>query len=113
MPTLQITTNVAIQNNKQLAQEASKLVASMLGKPEMYVMVLIKPDCELYFGGTDDPAALLSLHSLGLPEANLKIYSEKLCGFISGQLGIAVERIYINFESPPRSHWGWNNTTFG
>lgn len=113
MPTLQIATNVAIKNTQQLAEAASALVASMLGKPEKYVMVLIKPDCELYFAGNKAPAALLSLHSLGLPAAQIKAYSETLCGFISSQLGIAVDRIYINFESPPRSHWGWNNTTFG
>ena len=113
MPTLNIATNVNIQDQPQFAEDASKLVASMLGKPEMYVMVLINPGCTLYFGGNDSPAALLSLHSLGLPEAQIKSYSEKLCGFVSEQLGIAADRIYINFESPPRSHWGWNNTTFG
>jgi len=113
MPTLNISTNVDIQDGNALAEQASKLVADMLGKPEMYVMVLVNPGCTLYFGGNDGPAALLSLHSLGLPEANIKSYSEKLCGFINQQLGIASERIYINFESPPRSHWGWNNTTFG
>jgi hypothetical protein len=79
----------------------------------MYVMVLINPGCTLYFGGHDNPAALLSLHSLGLIEEQIKTCSEKLCGFINQQLGIAAERIYINFESPPRNHWGWNNTTFG
>jgi phenylpyruvate tautomerase len=113
MPTLQVSTNTNIVDHKQFARAASKLVADMLGKPEMYVMIIVKPKCELYFGGNDDPAALLSLHSLGLPEAQIKAYSERLCSFISQQLGISAERIYINFESPPRTHWGWNNTTFG
>lgn len=112
MPTLQVSTNTSIVDHRQFAMDASKLVAKMLGKPEMYVMVIINPECKLFFGGNDDPAALLSLHSLGLPEAQIKTFSERLCGFINQHLGISAERIYINFESPPRTHWGWNNTTF-
>jgi phenylpyruvate tautomerase PptA (4-oxalocrotonate tautomerase family) len=113
MPTLSISSNVDIQDADALAVQASKLVAEMLGKPEMYVMVLVKPNCTLYFGGTNDPAALLSLHSLGLPGAQIKSYSEKLCSFINQHLKIPEDRVYINFESPERSHWGWNSTTFG
>ncbi len=113
MPTFKITTNISLQDSNQLAATASKLVASMLGKPELYVMVQINDEQTLYFGGNDSPAALLSLQSLGLPEAEIKSYSERLCDFINTQLGIAADRIYISFESPPRSHWGWNNTTFG
>jgi phenylpyruvate tautomerase len=113
MPTLSISSNVDIQDTDALAVQASKLVTDMLGKPEMYVMVLVRPNCTLYFGGNNNPAALLSLHSLGLPEAQIKSFSELLCGFINQQLDIPVDRIYINFESPPRTHWGWNSTTFG
>ena len=113
MPTLQVSTNTSIASQGQFAREASKLVADMLGKPEMYVMVIVNADCELIFGGNNDPAALLSLHSLGLPEAQIKHFSERLCSFINQHLGISAERIYINFESPARTHWGWNNTTFG
>lgn len=113
MPTLTISTNVSIQDSNQLADTASKLIASMLGKPELYVMVQINAEQILYFGGNNNPAALLSLQSLGLPETEIKSYSERLCDFINSQLGIAADRVYINFESPARSHWGWNNTTFG
>lgn len=113
MPTLSITSNVDIHAPDTLAVQASKLVADMLGKPEMYVMVLVKPSCTLYFDGNNNPAALLSLQSLGLPEAQIKSYSEKLCGFINQHLKIPTDRIYIHFESPERNHWGWNNTTFG
>lgn len=113
MPTLQISTNIDIANSEQLVADASQLVAGMLGKPEMYVLVVINPKCVMSFGGKDDPAALLSLHSLGLPESEIKSYSENLCEFINQQLNISTDRIYINFESPPRTHWGWNNSTFG
>lgn len=113
MPTLQISSNVDIADSKSLAREASKLVASMLGKPESYVMVLVRPRCDMLFAGNDAPTALLSLVSLGMPESKIKSYSEQLCGFIESRLGIAPNRIYINFESPPYSHWGWDNSTFG
>jgi hypothetical protein len=35
-----------------------------------------------------------------------------LCGFITQELGIAAERIYIEFSGPERHMWGWNNKTF-
>ncbi len=112
MPTLQITTNTDIADSKALCKAASSLVADMLGKPESYVMVIMRPRCDMLFAGSDAPAALLSLVSLGLPEAKIKSYAKQLCGFLETRLGIAPNRVYINFESPPYAHWGWDNSTF-
>ena len=48
MPTLQISSNIEIAEPEQFIRAASKLVAEMLGKPEMYVMIIIRPCCVIY-----------------------------------------------------------------
>ena len=112
MPLLQINTNLSPEDPHALASEASALVASMLGKPESYVMVIVNPDQTLTFAGTNDGAAHLKLKSLGLPESKTSEYSKLLCGFIEQKLGINTGRIYIEFSGPPGHMWGWDNRTF-
>jgi hypothetical protein len=112
MPVLQITTNVTVDDTRSLAQQASSLAADMLGKPESYVMVIVNGNANLVFAGTDDPCAHLVLKSLGLPEAETKTYSARLCAFVEQQLGVSPSRTYIEYVSPERSMFGWNNTTF-
>lgn len=112
MPLLQINTNISVNNPENLACEASALVASMLGKPESYVMVTLNPDETLIFAGSDAAAAHLKLKSLGLAESETGHYSQKLCNFMEEKLGINPGRIYIEFSGPPRHMWGWDNKTF-
>jgi len=112
MPLLQINTNKAIKDIDQLASEASRLTAEMLGKPESYVMVEISADSVLTFAGTNEPCAHLKLKSLGLDEDQTTAYSETLCQFITQHLEIPGSRIYIEFSSPARHMWGWDDGTF-
>ena len=112
MPVLQITTNVTVDDAATLAKQASSLAAEILSKPESYVMVSIHADADQIFAGSGDPCAHLVIKSLGLPEAETKAYSAKLCAFIEQQLGIAPSRTYIEFISPERHMFGWNNSTF-
>ena len=112
MPLLQINTNKAVDDLDQLATEASRLIAEMLGKPESYVMVNITDNATLTFAGSNEPCAHLKLKSLGLNEDGTTAYSETLCQFISDHLGIPGSRIYIEFSSPERHMWGWDDGTF-
>ena len=112
MPLLQIDINTGVDNPTELATDASALVADMLGKPESYVMVKVNPDQILTFSGSQEAAAHLVLKSLSLPESETTQYSQQLCDFIEKELNINPARIYIEFESPPRHMWGWDNRTF-
>lgn len=112
MPLLEITTNTTIDNIEEVATQASKLTAEILGKPESYVMVKLKPAQTLLFAGSSEPAAHLKLKSLGLPENHTAEYSSKLCSFISSALSIDSSRIYIEFSNPERHMWGWDGRTF-
>ena len=112
MPLLEITSNTTIDDPQDLARQASKLTADILGKPESYVMVKVSADHTLIFGGSNEPAAYIQLKSLGLSENRTAEYSEKLCAFISKTLNINSNRTYIEFSSPERHMWGWDKTTF-
>ena len=112
MPVLQITTNVEAKDTAELATKASGLTAGILGKPESYVMVSIQTDASMTFAGSAEPCAFLMLKSLGLNESETSKYSEALCSFIEQQLGIPPSRTYIEFVSPERHMFGWNNGTF-
>jgi len=112
MPLLELTTNTKIDDCTQVAQQASKLTAEILGKPESYVMVKIKPEQALIFAGSDEPAAHVKLKSLGLPESNTADFSSRICSFIHSELGIDSARVYIEFADPERHMWGWDGKTF-
>jgi len=111
MPLLQINTNISIKDPASVVKQASTLVATMLGKPESYVMVVLNPELNLVFAGSDEAAAHLKLKSLGLPESETSQYSEQLCSFME-KLGVKPARTYIEFSGPPRNMWGWNGSTF-
>ena len=112
MPLLELTTNTTLDNSQRVAEQASRLTAEILGKPESYVMVKILPEQALIFAGTDKPAAHVKLKSLGLPENSTADFSAKICAFISSELNIDSARIYIEFSNPERHMWGWDNRTF-
>lgn len=113
MPLLTLTTNCVIADKARICSELSQHAAAMLGKPESYVMVLVRDQQTMSFAGNDDPAALLELKSLGLPELQTAVYSEQLCNLVSQQLPVPASRIYIEFSSPERHMWGWDKRTFG
>ncbi len=114
MPLLTITTNQEIDNSlsKSLLKQASETVATMLGKPERYVMVSLSYNPQMLFAGDDGALAYLELKSIGLPQDRTAEFSQILADLISQQLTIASNRIYIEFSDAERHLWGWNGKTF-
>ena len=114
MPYLTIQTNKEIDEKTgyQLMKQASKMVSEILGKPETYVMVALPPAIPMLFAGSDESLAYLELKSIGLPQEATSSISSALCSLINISLGIAQERIYIEFANAERTMWGWNGRTF-
>jgi len=112
VPVLHIHTNVNIDNQSDFLVQASSTVASALGKPESYVMILFSECKPMSFAGTQEPTAFLELKSLGLNDTQTKDLSLKLCSFLEETLGIDTSRIYIEFSAPERTMFGWNKSTF-
>ncbi|KAL8129434.1 hypothetical protein V2J09_018589 [Rumex salicifolius] len=77
MPCLTLSTNVTLEgvDTSSILSEASSSIAKILGKPENYVMVLLKGSVPVSFGGTEQPAAFGELISIGglNPATNKKL----------------------------------------
>jgi len=114
MPYCRLETNLALSHHEQQDFIAllSKKIASLLQKPESYVMVSLACDTKMLFAGSEDPTACISLKSIGLPEDKTMAFSAGLCAFIESELNIATKRIYIEFINIPRALWGWDGRTF-
>ena len=115
MPLMKLRTNVSLAGDKttELMSELSQLLASETGKPERYVMVELKGDRNMLFGGSADPVAYVECKSIGLSTAQAKSLSQSISEVLSAQLHINAERVYIEFSNCPAEFWGWNGSTFG
>ncbi|MGD9638123.1 MAG: phenylpyruvate tautomerase MIF-related protein [Alphaproteobacteria bacterium] len=114
MPLLKIITNTEKTTNekKDIARKASKLIAAETGKPESYVMVLVKNGADMLFGGSDEPLAFCEMKSIGLPESQTRKLSAAICGLVKEEFNVDPARIYIEFADAKGSFWGWNSSTF-
>jgi len=114
MPFLKIQTNANIEDaaEKKFMKDLNQLLASHLGKPQDYIMILVEPDLKLTFAGSDKKCAWVELRSLGLTEAQGKPLSAAICKLLKEHLYISPDRIYIAMSDHPRALWGHNETTF-
>ena len=100
MPYVSIETNQTIdqRSNRDMMTKASAFIAELLGKPESYVMISIKPGTPLLFGGSDEPAAFVRLKSIGLPKESCSQLSEKICELLEQELQVPKNRVFIDFK---------------
>ena len=115
MPLLKLQTTVAIPADKRkgLMSSLSKAVAATIGKPEQYVMVTVDQG-SIIISGSEGDAAFVDIRSIGglTGEVNRKL-SQQVSKLLGDSLGIAPERVFLNFTDVPASHWGWKNATLG
>ena len=79
----------------------------------LHAAVSINDNAAVIFGGTDEPAALGCLYSIGAigVTSNGKIQSSVTD--LLEPFGVSESRIYINFFDMPRANVGWSRATFG
>jgi phenylpyruvate tautomerase PptA (4-oxalocrotonate tautomerase family) len=115
MPLIRLKTTTPVPDEKQQALLASlsKIVSESIGKPEQYVMVTLETGPVMFAGQAGD-AAFADVRSIGGLSGNVnKQISQKLCALLQDSLGIAPNRVFLNFTEIAASHWGWNGNTFG
>jgi phenylpyruvate tautomerase len=96
-----------------LLQILSTELARELGKPESYVMVAFENDAELLFGGTAEPACFAQVKNIGTFTApQTERLSAVLTKQLSSALGVAPNRIYIEFVDAKPHLWGHDGATF-
>ena len=113
MPFIQINTSSksVVENEDLLQKDISKLVADLTGKPENYVMTMIKLDNRMTFAGSDEPCCFMQVKSIG--SLNPSSMSRSLCDLIASKTNINTNRVYIEFTDVKSSNWGFNGSTFG
>jgi phenylpyruvate tautomerase len=115
MPLLKLVTTVLLphEKGKLLLAALSKAVAGTIGKPEQYVMVAASQSAMLMSGRAGE-AAFVDIRSIGglNAETNRKL-SQQICKLLKDSLGIAPDRVYVNFTDVEADNWGWNGSTFG
>jgi phenylpyruvate tautomerase PptA (4-oxalocrotonate tautomerase family) len=115
MPLLKLETTVALSDEKRktVLPALSRIVAETIGKPESYVMVTINPSAMLMSGKSGD-AAFVDVRSIGGLSADVnRQLSKKIGTLLNESLGVARDRIYLNFSDVDAANWGWNGSTFG
>ncbi len=115
MPLLKLETTVPLPEEigKPLLAALSKAVAATTGKPEQYVMVTAGHSAMVMSGKSGD-AAFVDIRGIGglSGETNRKL-SQQVCKLLKDSLGIAPDRVYLNFTDVEAGNWGWNGSTFG
>lgn len=115
MPLLKLQTTALLpeEKTKPLLAALSKLLAGTIGKPEQYVMITMSQSAMLMSGKAGE-AAFVDIRSIGglNGETNRKL-SQQICKLLKDSLGIAPDRVYLNFTELGAEDWGWNGSTFG
>ncbi|XP_057983345.1 uncharacterized protein LOC131168128 isoform X1 [Malania oleifera] len=115
MPCLNISTNVTLEgvDSSSILSEATSTVAKIIGKPENYVMIVLKGSVPIAFGGTEQPAAYGELVSIGglNPDTNKKL-SAAISGILETKLCVPKSRFFLKFFDTKGSNFGWNGSTF-
>ena len=111
MPLLSVSTSIEINEKNLFLKNCSQLVSKLTNKPEQYVMVRLFDQTPMYFNMDESPSCFIDFKSIG--SLNPSEMSKEISGFISKQIGIPINRVYINFENINPSNWAWNGRTFG
>jgi phenylpyruvate tautomerase PptA (4-oxalocrotonate tautomerase family) len=117
MPLIKVQTSVNAPEPaavEGLLKIISAKLAKHLSKPESYVMTAFEPNVAMTFAGTVEPVCYVEVKSIGsMSPAQTKAMSQDFCQVINEKLGVAANRIYIEFVDAKGAMWGWNSSTFG
>jgi phenylpyruvate tautomerase len=116
VPLCQVQTNAPApppQAARALLGDLSRLLAERFGKPERWVMTSLLPSVAMTFGGTDAPTAFVVVRNVGTmtPETT-EALSAGISALVSKALGVATDRIYVEFGDARGHLWGWDGGTF-
>lgn len=112
MPCIELSTNVRIQDKDAVMRRLSDCVCSGLGKAETYMMVMVRDDVSMLFGGSEEPVAHVRLRALNLKDDSIGELAGALTRAVQEDLGVESQRVYIVFEEADPGKWAWDGRPF-
>ncbi len=113
MPFINVKTNAQVSADKKesIKSALGKAITAIPGKSEGWLMVGIEPEYDLWFKGSDAPAAMVevSVYGSASPSAYNALTSE-ITDILNLNLSISPDRIYVKYFETP--NWGWNGSNF-
>ena len=113
MPFINVKTNakVSAEQAEQIKSGLGTAITAIPGKSEGWLMVGIEGSGTLFFRGTEEPAAMVSVSLYGSASGNaMSTLTAHITGILGNVLGIASDRIYVSYMCT--DHWGWNGSNF-
>ncbi|MBO5576690.1 MAG: hypothetical protein J5956_10410 [Ruminococcus sp.] len=113
MPFINVKTNVPVSQEKKqdIKTELGKAITAIPGKSEGWLMVGIEPEYDLWFKGSDEPAAMVQVSVFG--SASPSAYDDltgRITQILTQSLGLSASRIYVSYAET--GNWGWNGSNF-
>jgi len=107
-----ISCKVSVEKQDELKSALGKLISTIPGKSETFLMVGFNDEYPLYFGGKKlDKGAFVEVKIFGsTSDATLDALTGKICNLYEEELGIPQNCIYVKYEFV--DHWGWNGHNF-
>ena len=103
MPFLRVLTNAEVTTTAdRLAEQAAELIAAELGKPISYVVVTVKQNRTMSFGGkVSNTGVLAYMDSIGFGNHKASL-AQKLTDFFATEIpGVGLRNINIVFNDMP------------
>ncbi len=113
MPFIKLKTNCAVPaaTADTLQKHLGLAITAIPGKTANWLMVEVEDNCQLFFRGTDEPAAIAEVSLYGNASANaLETLTSHITGILLDTLKIPTDRVYVSYAMT--EHWGWNGSNF-
>ena len=107
-----ITCKLSDAQKETLKTELGKLISTIPGKNESFLMIGLADEYPLYFSGSKlDKGAFVDVKIFGSTSDDvLEEMTAKICALYEKELGIPPKAIYVKYEFA--THWGWNSHNF-
>ena len=106
-----ISMKVSDEKKDVIKAELGK-AASVIGKPESFLMVGFEDEYTLYFAGNKlEKGAYVSVDVFGsINSAQADQMTARICEIYEQELGIPGDKVYVEYRGT--SDWGWNGRNF-
>ncbi|TDH16623.1 hypothetical protein EPR50_G00022090 [Perca flavescens] len=102
MPFIELQSNLPASSfSEDFLKMLCSCAATALGKPVERMNVVVKPGLPMLIAGSCSPCVMLSVSAIGVTDTadKNKEHSAKIFEFLTGELGLAEERIVIVFHA--------------